>query len=258
MTIATGKGGRYRYYKCHAKTNRGASSCSCPNVRTEQLDHLVMSEVADRIFDQNELETLLQGVLDVSDDSRQKKLAEIDQCEERLCGARSRLANLHDGIELGTISARDPDIAVRIKERRNEIDGFNATLKTLRQQVDRGPTRITPAAVRKFGKLVREKLLHSDGPARQQIARAFIREVRVGTGVEISGDTDALAHGVAAVARSKGAVPIFDRSWCGREDSNFHGLFTHNDLNVARLPVPPRPHTQPVYGCWGFRPASVR
>ena len=28
--------------------------------------------------------------------------------------------------------------------------------------------------------------------------------------------------------------------WCGREDSNFHGL-PHSDLNAARLPVPPRP-----------------
>ena len=29
-------------------------------------------------------------------------------------------------------------------------------------------------------------------------------------------------------------------SWCGREDSNFHGL-PHSDLNAARLPIPPRP-----------------
>ena len=29
--------------------------------------------------------------------------------------------------------------------------------------------------------------------------------------------------------------------WCGREDSNFHGL-PHSDLNAARLPIPPRPH----------------
>src|SRR5215470_5956602 len=33
-------------------------------------------------------------------------------------------------------------------------------------------------------------------------------------------------------------------SWCGREDSNFHGL-PHSDLNAARLPVPPRPHQSP-------------
>jgi hypothetical protein len=31
------------------------------------------------------------------------------------------------------------------------------------------------------------------------------------------------------------------RIWCGREDSNFHGL-PHSDLNAARLPIPPRPH----------------
>jgi len=30
MTIRTGKGGRYRYYSCHSKVNRGASSCGCP------------------------------------------------------------------------------------------------------------------------------------------------------------------------------------------------------------------------------------
>ena len=33
--------------------------------------------------------------------------------------------------------------------------------------------------------------------------------------------------------------------WCGREDSNFHGL-PHSDLNAARLPIPPRPHVTKV------------
>ena len=31
------------------------------------------------------------------------------------------------------------------------------------------------------------------------------------------------------------------REWCGREDSNFHGLLAHSDLNAARLPIPPQP-----------------
>ena len=33
------------------------------------------------------------------------------------------------------------------------------------------------------------------------------------------------------------------RSWCGRGDSNPHGL-PHWNLNPARLPIPPRPHGQ--------------
>lgn len=217
MTIRTGKGGRYRYYTCHARTNRGAGSCTCPSVRAEKLDEIVMRELANRIFAENELEPLLQQVLDTSSEARQRKQQEVAQCEERLVTARCRLANLHDAIELGTLSARDPDIAARIKERRTEIDVLNSTVRTLRQQIDSGPSRITPAAVRKFGAIVRQRLLHGDGPTRQNIARAFIRTVRVGPNIIIEGGTQALAHGAATVARSRGAVPSFDREWCGRE-----------------------------------------
>ena len=98
MTVATGGSGRYRYYKCNERTNRGASSCSCPNVRTDKLDPLVMNEVAQRIFDQDNLEGLLGRVLDTSDEARKRKQLELQQCEERLVAVRKRLSNLHDGI----------------------------------------------------------------------------------------------------------------------------------------------------------------
>lgn len=214
MTVGTGGSGRYRYYKCNERTNRGASSCRCPNVRTDKLDPLIMEEVAERVFDQGNLESLLSRVLDTSDEARKRKHLELQQCEERIVEARKRLSNLHDGIELGTISARDPDIALRIKERKEEIDSLNSTAKTLRQQLDRGPARITPTAVRKFGNIVRQNLVHGDSDVRQRIARAFISRIRIGSKVEIEGDTAALEHGVAAVARSNGGLPTFDRKWC--------------------------------------------
>lgn len=153
--------------------------------------------------------------------TRQRKQVEIAQCEERVAEARKRLANLHDGIEVGTLSARDPDIAIRIKERRSEIDALNRTARMLRQQLERGPSRITPEAVDRFGRLIRDRLLSDDNPAKQQIARAFIRQVRVGPKtIEIDGETAALALGAAAVAKSKGKVPSFDRGWCRLRDSN--------------------------------------
>jgi hypothetical protein len=219
MTVATGGSGRYRYYKCNERTNRGASSCRCPNVRTDKLDPLVMEEVAQRIFEQENLESLLGRVLDTSDEARKRKQAELQQCEERLVAARKRLSNLHDGIELGTISSRDPDIRLRIRERRAEIDSLNDTAKVLRQQLDRGPAKITPAAVRRFGEIIRHNLVHGDGDVRQRIARAFISRIRIGSKIEIEGNTAALEQGVAAVARSNGGLPTFDRKWCPEEDS---------------------------------------
>ena len=97
-------------------------------------------------------------------------------------------------------------------------------MKTLPQQLERGPARITPIAVQGFGEIVRRKLKDGTDEARQQIARALIEKTRIGSKVEFSGQTSNLAHGAESVARSKGEVPIFDRKWCGREDSNFHGL----------------------------------
>lgn len=221
MTIRTGKSGRYRYYACNARINRGARSCSCPSVRVEKLDELVMREVADQVLASTKLETLLQRVLDVSDDARARKRQEIEQCEGKIEASRKRLSNLHDAIELGTLSARDPDIAERLKRLRGEIGGMNQTLRTLRQQVERGPGRITPEAVQRFGKIVRERLLNGEGSARQQIARAFIKRVIIAPKtIAIEGETAALAHGAAAVARSKELVPSFDREWCRLQDSN--------------------------------------
>ena len=38
-------------------------------------------------------------------------------------------------------------------------------------------------------------------------------------------------------------IMALGEKWCGQEDSNFHGL-PHNDLNVARLPIPPWPRVE--------------
>lgn len=52
----------------------------------------------------------------------------------------------------------------------------------------------------------------------------------------------AIANGFEVKTKSSLREERFpEGKWCGREDSNFHGL-PHSDLNAARLPIPPRPH----------------
>ena len=179
-----------------------------------------MEAVTDKICEQNNLEQLLSRVLHTSNEARQRNQVELDQREERIVEARKRLSNLHNGVEPGTISARVPDIAARIRGREAQIDSLNGTANVLRQKLERGPARITPAAVRRFGQIIRRELVDCESKVRQRIARAFISQVRLGRKIEIEGETDALAHGAAAVARSRGEVPTFDRKWCRLRDSN--------------------------------------
>ena len=61
MTIATGKGGRYRYYKCSSRIRDiGQKSCVNSNVSMEKLDAIILRTVAERVFTPERVETMLK------------------------------------------------------------------------------------------------------------------------------------------------------------------------------------------------------
>ena len=60
MTLATGKGGRYRYYKCNTRIGKGNHLCDCPTVPMEKLDRLVLDALAEKVFTPERLRVLLR------------------------------------------------------------------------------------------------------------------------------------------------------------------------------------------------------
>jgi hypothetical protein len=79
----------------------------------------------------------------------------------------------------------------------------------------------------KFSRQLREKLHDDDPTLRKAYLRMLVDRVEVSNDqILISGSKAVLERGIARGApRLEGAVPIFDRKWCGREahfqDSNF-------------------------------------
>lgn len=49
MTLATGKGGLYRYYKCTNRINKGNPHCGSGNVRMERFNDAVIGAVTERL-----------------------------------------------------------------------------------------------------------------------------------------------------------------------------------------------------------------
>lgn len=67
MTLATGKSGRYKYYRCCGKISINVEACSTPNVPMERMDHLkVLERLVDRVLDTENVTRCLKTVSDTS------------------------------------------------------------------------------------------------------------------------------------------------------------------------------------------------
>ena len=84
--------------------------------------------------------------------------------------------------------------------------------------------------------MLRAKLVAGDPDFRRASVALLVDQVTLLTdGIHISGTRSALEHLlVSDKPPLVSPVPIFDREWCGREDSNFHVL---SDTATSRLRV---------------------
>lgn len=55
MTLATGKSGLYRYYKCSSRMAKGGSSCRSRNLPAEAFDRKILDALADLFLHRHEL-----------------------------------------------------------------------------------------------------------------------------------------------------------------------------------------------------------
>jgi len=91
MTLTTGKSGRYRYYKCTRRVNKGNAHCPGRNRRVEILDGLVLAELEGRVFTPAKLREILmvarRQIRERAADDRRKLArlqAELRKAEDRL------------------------------------------------------------------------------------------------------------------------------------------------------------------------------
>jgi hypothetical protein len=90
ITIATVKGGRYRCYKWAAKVNGGAVRCSCPTLRDDRLDEIVVDAMEERILAPARLTTLLSSVLEISHAAEARRRSDLNHPQK----AKKRIKTL--------------------------------------------------------------------------------------------------------------------------------------------------------------------
>ncbi len=221
MTQATGKSGRYRYYKCTTRMNKGVSRCTGRNLSRESTEQVVLTALADKVFTPTRVNIMLeemrkrQAAACTTEDARYqqllKELKEID----------AGIARLYEAVEKGLLPLDSTlqERSQKLQARRQDVLVASAAL---RDKWNIPATKLTPKHIEKFTQALRERLLDTGSGFGKAYVNLLLDEIRLdGNVLRIKGSYSALARAVTLSRQGKlEQVPSFVPEWRPQGDAN--------------------------------------
>jgi site-specific DNA recombinase len=220
MTLTTGKSGKYRYYKCTTRVNKGNAQCPSRNIPMEKLDGLVLEQLGDRVFAPRRLQLMLtearRSIRARTAADRQK----IAILQGELRKADERLSKIYEAVESGILPL-DETLQRRVQLAKASRENVLIEIAGLRRLQTLPVERILPSQVQAFGTLIGKRLRDRTLAFGRDYLRAVVDKVVVnGDTATISGSNAKLMRAVGAKKPLAGQVPSFIHDWCARRDSN--------------------------------------
>lgn len=222
LSIATGKGGRYRYYRCSRNLRRGETACQGISIRDEKLETVVIDAMAERLLQPERLQQLLANLLDDSSAAMRERQAHLKALRTERTRIEGAIQNMFDFIEQGIVSPRDTDFTGRLAAQRTRRADLEQEIMLVERQLSATDRNVTPEAIGRLGDVILRKLRSDDPVLRQGYARRFIDRVVVKPDtIMISGPIKPLEIAVSDDPEHQApAVPSLAREWCRLQDSN--------------------------------------
>lgn len=216
MTITTGKGGRYRYYKCTARQSRGNYACASVSLSMSKLDALVLSQMTEIVLAPDHLNKLMSQLQVSLKNSHQIQQDRVKEINKQIKQTEFRQSRLLEAIETGTI-ALDDLTAKRAQSLKAAREALFVELARVRRESAVPSTRIfKPEQVEIFGQVLREKLQDPTSPFAKSYLNILVDEIIVNKEhATIKGPNLALLDAAQkSSSSSSGEVPSFIMDWC--------------------------------------------
>ncbi len=213
MTTATGKGGKYRYYKCNTRIGQRIGACSTPAVPMAKLDRAVLSALADKVLTPERLKEMLRELKarlkkaqsGQDDQARvlQRELAELELATNRL----------YEAVEKGVLPM-DDTLTTRAQKLKGRRDALMIALASVRRSKEMPIAALNAAHVEAFGAALRSRLQEGSGSFPKRYLRQFVSDIRCdGKHVTMSGRKDALLTAALEKKMGTARVPTSSLSW---------------------------------------------
>ncbi|MDO8961495.1 MAG: recombinase family protein [Methylophilus sp.] len=222
MTTATGKGGRYRYYKCNTRIGQGIDLCTSKAIPMEKLDQLVLAKLADEVFTPQRVLTMMQEMRKRQLNSAKDQTERLKPLQKELEAIKQGSERLFEAVEKGflpmdeTLQQRSHKLQTRRQDILIEIAG-------LKRQQEMPTDVLKPAYVNQFTSVLKTKLLDRESNFGKHYLKLLISDITVkGNEAQITGSYAALAGAILETKKgTELSVPTSVSNWLPDLDSNF-------------------------------------
>jgi site-specific DNA recombinase len=218
MTLATGKSGRYKYYKCTSRKNKGNHVCSSGNLPMEKTDQQVLHQLADKVFAPERVQTMMTALrhrIKTSKESQQEKINELNR---QLKQTEERQHRLLDAIETGIVGL-DETVQHRAQNLKTAREALIIEIAGVRRDYSLPAEQIKASQVEAFAKTLKTKLLAKDSAIAKSYLNLLVDEVVVrDKTATMTGSYSALAHAATLNQIKNGhlkQVPTSISNWGG-------------------------------------------
>ena len=221
MTQATGKSGRYRYYKCTTRMSIGVRRCTARNLSRESTEQIVLTTLADKVFTPSRVEIMLRELRKRQRAARSAEDARFQHLTRELKEIDTGITRLYEAVEKGLLPLDTTlqERSQKLQARRQDVLVASAAL---RDKWEVPLNKLTTAHVQKFTRALRARLLDTTSGFGKAYLNLLVDEIRLdGNELHVKGSYRALARAVSLSKEGKlDTVPSFVPEWRPQGDSN--------------------------------------
>ena len=220
MTTATGKGGRYQYYKCNTRISRGAGACCTPPVNMQKMDDLVLTAFADKVLTPERLKDMLH---EMKQHLRQANLGQdetLRTLKKELVELETATNRLYEAVEKGLLPMDDM-LKVRAQKLKSRRDAVLIEVVSSKRIKELPVALITARQLDAFSTALRARVLNRTEGFSKRYLRESVSEIRFdGERVVMRGRKTTLLAAAAQKEIGTACVPSSATNWLLNLGSN--------------------------------------
>ena len=178
LTLATGKGGRYRYYKCTNRRNKGNVACISKNLPMEKVDKIILNSLAEKAFSADRIQSLISEFRSNQQTRQGKTQQQHNLIQRELDQLDIRQRRLFDAVENGTFDSDDL-LRERTQEIKTRRDALKIELANFTRQPSFDLSPLRASQIEKVSNMLKAKLINGDKEVARSYVHLLVDEIKV-------------------------------------------------------------------------------